>query len=191
MVNFRLLQRAGALLAAFSASSASSAQIDLAHWASSLPSRFSVHGTKTEPTYQEAVDIRREGDVFTLVGGAPSWTTRSQQSIEVSRDGLLRYVLCPPAQSCDAAPIPTGFLATALLVSALRRGQLHGLAATAAFGAREIICVPAERVGVERPFFDPCFDRVTGAVLAQRHRLTGHFDGPTLEPTSLHVGSIH
>jgi hypothetical protein len=190
MVSARLPQRVAAVLAILSASHAHAAQIDLAHWASSLPPRFSVHGIKTEPTYQESVDIRREGDVFMLVGGAPSWATRSQQSIVVSRDGVLRYALCPAGPSCEATPIPTGFLATALLVSTLRRGQLHGVAPTATFGAREIICIPAERVGIARPLFDPCFDRATGAVLAQRHRLTGSLDGPSLEPTSLQVGSV-
>jgi hypothetical protein len=191
VVSARLPRSLGAVLAVLSASYANAAQIDLARWASSLPPRFSVHGIKTEPTYQEAVDIRREGDVFTLVGGAPSWETRSEQSIVVSGAGALRYGLCPAGASCAAAPIPTGFLATALLLSMLRRGQLHGVAATATFGAREIICIPAERVGIERPLLDPCFDRATGAVLAQRHRLTGSLDGPSLEPTSLHVGFTH
>jgi hypothetical protein len=187
MVSALLLRRAGALLALLSASFAQAAPIDLARWASGLPPRFSVHGVKTEPTYQEIVDIRREGDVFTLVGGAPAWAERSQESIVVARDGGLRYGLCPAGLSCDVSPVPTGFLATALLVSTVRRGRLHGAGATATFGGREIVCVPAERIGIKRPLFDPCFDRTTGAVLAQRHRLTGQFDGPSLEPTSLKV----
>ncbi|WP_158814651.1 hypothetical protein [Methylocapsa sp. S129] len=181
------LQQAVGLLAILSASYAHAAPIDLARWAADLPPRFSVHGVKTEPTYQEIVDIRREGDVFTLVGGAPAWAERSQQSIAVSHDGALRYVICPAGLSCGAAPIPTGFLATALLVSMVRRGQFHGAASTTMFGGRQIVCVPAERIGIARPLFDPCFDRLTGAVLAQRHRLTGRFDGPSLEPTSLRV----
>lgn len=187
MVSAHLPRRAGALLALLSASCAQAAPIDLARWASGLPPRFSVHGVKTEPTYQEIVDIRREGDVFTLVGGAPAWAERSQESVVVARDGALRYALCPGGRSCETAPIPTGFLATALLVSTARRGRLHGASATTAFGGRQIVCVPAERIGIARPLFDPCFDWRSGAVLAQRHRLTGQFDGPSLEPTSVKV----
>jgi hypothetical protein len=163
--------------------------IDLAHWAAALPTRFSVHGVKTEPTYQEVVDIRREGDLFTLVGGAPGWAERSQESVAVSRDGALRYTFCPKGMSCREAP--TGFLATATLLAAFRRGQLQGHATTATFGGREIVCVPAERIGIALPLFDPCFDLATGATLAQRHRLTGQFDGPSLEPTSLRVASYN
>jgi len=161
------------------------APIDLAHWAGALPTHFSVHGVKTEPTYQEAVDIRREGDLFTLIGGAPGWAERSQQSVTVSPDGALRYALCPKGMTCGGAP--TGFLATATLLSALRRGQLHGSAATATFGGREIVCVPGERIGIARPLFDPCFDVVTGATLAQRHRLTGQFDGPSFDAASVRI----
>jgi hypothetical protein len=52
-----------------------------------------------------------------------------------------------------------------------------------------VVCVPAERIGLARPLFDPCFDSATGAALAQRHRLTGKFDGPSLEPTSVRIAS--
>jgi len=181
-----VLQSLG-VLAALSASRAHAAPVDLAHWAAGLPAHFSVHGVKTEPTYQEAVDIRRDGDVFTLIGGAPGWAERMQQSIVVSRDGTLRDPACPAGLACMAAPVPAGFLATALLVAMARRGGLSGAAATAIFGGRAVICVPAERIGIVRPIFDPCFDRKTGAVLAQRHRLTGRFDGPSFEPTSVRI----
>jgi hypothetical protein len=166
---------------------ARAAEIDLARWAAGLPPRFSVAGVKTEPTYQERVEITRDGDLFTLVGGAPAWAERSQESIVVARDGALRHAACPAGMDCAAAPTPTGFLASALLVSALRRKLPLGAAATAAFGARRIVCIPAQRIGVVRPILDPCFDVATGAAIAQRHRLSGRFDGPSLEPTSLRV----
>jgi hypothetical protein len=187
MVSAPLRFAGAALLAVLSFSYASAAPIDLARWAERLPSSFLVHGVKTEPTYQEVVDIQRNGDIFTLVGGAPAWAERSRQSIVVSRNGQLRYTLCPKAMDCSAAPMPTGFLATATLVSASRRSQLHGAVAATTFGGREIICIPAEWIGIARPLFDPCFDSITGAVLAQRHRLTGQFDGPSFEPSSFFV----
>lgn len=188
MVNL-MLPRASALFALVVSSPLHAAPIDLVRWAAALPTRFSVHGVKTEPTYQEAVDIRREGDLFTLVGGAPGWAARSQESIAVSPDGALRYTLCPRGMSCGGAP--TGFLATATLLSALRHGQLHGHAVTATFGDRQVVCVPAEQIGIGLPIFDPCFDVATGATLAQRHRRTRQFDGPSFEPTSLRVASYN
>jgi hypothetical protein len=166
---------------------AQAAELDLARWAAGLPLRFAVAGVKTEPTYQERVDITRDGDLFTLVGGAPAWAERSRESIVVARDGALRHAVCPAGMDCAAAPAPTGFLASALLVSALRRKLPLGVAATTAFGTRRVVCIPAQRIGVARPILDPCFDVATGAALAQRHRLTGRFDGPSLEPTSLRV----
>ena len=187
MVSATLRLAGAALFALLTCSGALAASIDLAFWAGGLPPRFSVHGVKTEPTYQAAVDIRRDGDVFTLVGGAPGWTERSQQSLVVSHDGALHYTVCPIGMNCNATLTPTGFLATATLISALRRNQLRGVEATATFGGRDIVCIPAERIGIAQPLFDPCFDLATGAVLAQRHRLTGQFDGPSLEPTSLDV----
>ena len=178
-----------ALFVLAASSSLNAAPIDIARWVAALPTRYSAHGVKTEPTYQEVVDVRRDGDLFTLVGGAPGWAERSQESVAVSRDGALRYALCPPGMACGNAP--TGFLATATLLSAFRRGQLHGNAETAAFGGRQVVCVPAERIGIALPLFDPCFDLATGATLAQRHRLTGQFDGPSFEPTSVRIASYN
>jgi hypothetical protein len=32
---------------------------------------------------------------------------------------------------------------------------------------------------------DPCIDAASGAVIAQRHRRSGEFDGPSLDPWSI------
>jgi hypothetical protein len=93
--------------------------------------------------------------------------------------------------NCDGASPPTGFLATAALLSSSRRDQLHGIDATMAFGRRQVVCLPAELIGVSRPLFDPCFDVESGAVLAQRLRSTGQLDGPTLDPEELAIAIFH
>ena len=136
------------------------------------------------------VSCHAEGEVGdVIVGGVAALpgATLWEQSRFIARDGTLRDPACPAGLACMAAPVPAGFLATALLVAMARRGGLSGAAATAIFGGRAVICVPAERIGIVRPIFDPCFDRKTGAVLAQRHRLTGRFDGPSFEPTSVRI----
>jgi hypothetical protein len=160
--------------------------VDLALWAARLPLTFAVTGTKTEPTYQEAIDIRRDGDVFTVIGGAPRWAKRATESLRVTPDGTILEP-CHGDFYCKVENNPTGFLATALLVSAGRRHCLHGQVAPVRFGARALLCVPAETLGIVQPIFDPCFDRATGAVLAQRHRLSGRFDGPSLDASSVRV----
>jgi len=160
--------------------------VDLAAWESRLPSVFAVSGIKTEPTYEEAIDIRREGDVFTVIGGAPGWAKRATESVRVTGDGTI-LERCASDPTCGITATPAGFLATALLVSAARRHRLHGQVVAVPFGARMVVCVPAETLGVPLPIFDPCFDRTTGAVLAQRHRLSGRFDGPSLDAASVRV----
>jgi hypothetical protein len=160
--------------------------VDLRQWALNLPDQFVVHGVKTEPTYEEAIDIRRQGGVFTVTGGAPSWAGRATESVMLAPDGsVLRR--CPEPARCFIKTVPTGFLATALLVSAARQRRLYGRVIPLSFGARAVICVPAAMLGIPQPIFDPCFDLATGAVLAQRHRLSHRFDGPSLDASSVRV----
>jgi len=180
-----------ALLAALGATQAAAGEkIDVAKWAAALPPHFAVHGVKTEPTYEEAIDISRDGDVVTVVGGAPGWAARATESLSVSASGALSRRPCAAGADCAVAAAPSGFLATAALISASLRGELRGVAAEAPYGARRIICLPAEMIGVARPILDPCFDSENGAVLAQRHRLSGRFDGPSLEPTSIRIDEV-
>jgi hypothetical protein len=177
----------GLLLALGALQSDAGERVDLARWAAALPPRFAVHGVKTEPTYEEAIDMRRDGDVIAVVGGAPDWAARAIESVSVSRTGRLSRLPCPNAVDCSFSVPPAGFLATAALISASRQGRLSGFGAELSFGARYVVCLPAEMMGVERPILDPCFDRETGAVLAQRHRRSGRFEGASLERSSIRV----
>jgi hypothetical protein len=161
-------------------------RFDLARWAANLPARYAVHGVKAEPTYEEALDLRRDGDVFVVVGGAPGWSARSTESVKVSADGTLLHWPCGANEGCRLASPPAGFLATAALIAAQRRGALASARGVVVpFGARRVVCVDAVRLGIERPILDPCFDLRTGAAIAQRHRLSRRFDGPTLDASSI------
>ncbi len=40
------------------------ARLDVSRWAANLPTRYAVNGVKTEPAYEEALDLRGEGGVF-------------------------------------------------------------------------------------------------------------------------------
>jgi hypothetical protein len=175
-----------ALTLALSMGGANAAEtVDLARWAAGLPTHWAVHGVKTEPTYEEAVDLSRNGDFFAVTGGAPGWAARSSESVLVSSGGALLRRPCGAAEDCALARPPSGFLAAAALISAQRRGALAGVGIAQPFGARYVLCIDALMLGFDRPILDPCFDRWTGAAIAHRHRLNGHFDGPTLEAYSL------
>jgi hypothetical protein len=176
----------GALCTPQAAASAGE-KVDLARWAAALPPHFAVHGVKTEPTYEEAIDISRDGDLVTVIGGAPGWAARATERLWVSSSGALLRLPCPGGADCAVVTPPSGFLATAALMSASARGELRGVAAAIPYGTRRVICLPAEMIGVAKPILDPCFDRENGAVLAQRHRLSGRFDGPSLEPSSIRI----
>lgn len=163
------------------------ATIDIGAWVRGWPTTFALRGDKNEPTYLAAIDIERDGDRFTIRGGAPAWAERSTEAIEVLPNGRLRHRVCPKGMSCDDGSVPSGFLASAALLAAERTGRPLGEATAVSYGAREVVCVPAERLGIAEPILDPCFDVATGAVLAQRHRLSGRFDGPSLDPWSVRV----
>lgn len=162
-------------------------EIDVAAWARALPSSFVVHGSKVEPTYVAAVEIRRQGDVVSILGGAPAWMERSRETISVDSRGGMRHLVCPSGMTCAGAARPAGFLSTAALLSAARRGTLSGVAHDEAYGARRVVCLPAETLGVDWPILDPCFDLASGAAIAQKNRFSGKFDGPSLDPVTLRV----
>jgi hypothetical protein len=166
---------------------AAGAAIDVAAWVAHWPVEFTVWGGKSEPTYVEAIDIERLGDVFTARGGAPAWERRATESITVEASGRMRHLRCAAGMSCaDAAP-GVSFLSSAALLAAFRAHRPLGRATPMPYGDREILCLPAERLGIKEAVLDPCFDLETGAVLAQRHRLSGRIDGPSLDPGSIHV----
>lgn len=175
------------LVLALAATVAEAAPVDIAAWVRTWPDRFSVAGDKNEPTYLAAIDIARDGDRFTITGGAPAWAERSTEAISVAADGRLSHAVCPRAMRCDDGRVPSGFLAQAALLGAARAGRPLGTAEPVAYGARRVLCIDAERLGIAEPILDPCFDVATGAVLAQRHRLSGAFDGPSLDPWSIRV----
>ncbi|HET8661481.1 MAG TPA: hypothetical protein VFM55_21100 [Micromonosporaceae bacterium] len=172
--------------------------VELAALARSWSSQWTVNGTKTEPTYVETVRIERRGDWFAL--DAAAYGQRLGR-IEMSVDahGRVAVLACSPGLACDTHP--TGFLATVPLLAAARRGQDLGRAPVRAYAGRELVCVPVdllrgvtavESVGGDPAarapaVLDPCFDTLTGAVLAQRTRDGGGFSGPTLDEGTLIV----
>jgi hypothetical protein len=198
IAKFRMLQRAitsCAVACVFGTRGTAidaNARLDVWRWAATLPERYAVHGVKTEPTYEEELDLRREGDVFSVTGGAPGWSARSTESVSVSATGRLSRWPCGPSENCALAHPPSGFLATAALVAAERRGALNSaVGVISRVGAFHLICIDAVRLGIERPILDPCFELRTGAAIAQRHRMSGRFDGPTMDPSSVRIDSTY
>jgi hypothetical protein len=161
--------------------------IDIATAAASWGARFTLTGTKTEPTYVEHIRLQRDGDVFILEGGAPAGMTPSRESIVLDASSTLRHIDCPARMSCDTANPPSGFLASAVILSAVRQQRLSGRYPILPYGGLELLCIPAERLGVHDPVLDPCVEAHSGAVIAQRHRRSGEIDGPSLDPWSVNL----
>jgi hypothetical protein len=161
--------------------------IDIAAAAAFWGRRFILTGTKTEPTYIEHIRLERDGDLFILEGGAPAGSVSSRESVALDAGGALRHVDCPAAMSCDTPEPPSGFLTSAVVVAALRAGRLSGRFPVISYGGFALICIPADRLGIGNPILDPCIESHTGAVIAQRHRRSGEFDGPSLDPWSINL----
>ena len=163
---------------------------DLADLAKSWPTHFALSGTKTEPTYIEHISLVRDGDVFTLAGGAPAGMSPSEERIEVTADGTLHRLSCPAAMNCADGRVPAGFLASAAILAAIKRGALTGPVMPLRYGAYRVVCIKAETLGIANPVLDPCIEIHSGAVLAQRHRRSGRFDGPSLDPASIELSLV-
>lgn len=164
---------------------AGASAVDIARLAATWPQAYVLDGTKTEPTYIEHIRLQRDGDTFILEGGGPMGTPASRESVIIAADGTLNHIDCPAAMDCAARTVPGGFLASAAILAAIRHGSLAGMFVPRRYGDLTVICIPAERIGVEAPVLDPCVETRTGAVVAQRHRLSKHFDGPSLDPWSI------
>ncbi|MBW8639913.1 hypothetical protein K1W69_22145 [Hoeflea sp. WL0058] len=188
----RLVGLAGAIMAVLTTAiaapdPAAGTEIDLPRWVSGLPPYFLVSGVKTEPTYVARIDIWRDGDNFGVVGGAPAWAMRALQAVSVSPDGLVSELACPENAFCGDASDAGGYLSTAALVAAARKNAIKGAATVRQFGDYEVVCVPAEQLGVADPILDPCFELQSGATLALLHRMSQTFDGPSLSVSPLAV----
>ena len=160
--------------------------IDLKTWVASWPDHYAVSGKKFELTYIQAIDIRRDGDAFSVTGGAPSWIERWTQTITVTPAGVLETPMCG-ASPCPGLSRPSGYLSTATMLALARTNSLSGQGDLRKFGSRWVVCVPGEVLGFAHPLLDPCFDRATGAVLAQWQRTSGRFDGPSLDPATVRI----
>jgi hypothetical protein len=162
-------------------------RVDIGRIATQWPERFELVGSKTEPTWVEYVKLSRHGDVFVLEGGGLAGQEQAVEGVEVDKNGKIRHVQCPPMRDCsDGAPL-SGFLASAQFVAYHRAGRLSGNADVVAYGDRHVFCLPGEAIGVKDPILDPCFDLVTGAVLAQRHRSDGSWSGPSLDQATIRL----
>jgi hypothetical protein len=159
--------------------------IDIAAAEASWHGQFVLTGTKTEPTYIEHIRIARDGDVFVLEGGAPAGMASSRESVALRADGTLTHLDCPAPLRCEGAEPPSGFLASAAILAAIRGQRLSGRFPLLRYGDLQLVCIPAERLGIDNAVLDPCIDAQSGAVIAQRHRRSGEFDGPSLDPWSI------
>jgi hypothetical protein len=162
---------------------------------------YEVSGTHSEGTYIANVRLQRNGDWFLLSGGAPQGREPQRIAIRVDDQGTLHgsrldgsevHCQLDRLNACDL-PI-SGFLATAVVEAAVRRGQIPAVIGVRSFGARHVACLSAESLRSsfgDKPVLDPCVDTETGAVLAFRHRRSGRFEGPSLDPESVqvHVGA--
>jgi len=174
-----------ALVVAFGPAAVYAQKVDLARIAASWPARFDMQGAKIEPTWIEYVRLRREGDRFTLEGGGLHGYEQAVESVEVDARGRIRRLRCPAAMDCKTVPAFAGFLASAQFLARHRAGLLAGHAPVVAFGDWKVFCVPGEKLGIDGPILDPCFELRTGAIVAQRARTDGSWSGPTLEPVSI------
>jgi len=181
-----LLQFALALCAIGCADGVQARSVDLRNWVQSWPDHYAVSGKKFELTYIQAIDIRRDGNVFGVTGGAPSWIERWTQTITVSPVGVIENAMCG-ASPCPGLTRPSGYLATATMLALARTNKLSGQGDLRKFGSRWVVCVPGEVLGFAHPLLDPCLDSATGAVLAQWQRTSGRFDGPSLNPATVRV----
>jgi hypothetical protein len=152
---------------------------------------FVLTGTKTEPTYVEHVRLERAGDIFILEGGAPAGMETAREIVALRADGALSHLECPAAARCGSSEPPSGFLASAVVLAAIRHRQLSGRFPLLPYGGLELICIPAEQLGIRAAVLDPCIDIRSGAVVAQRHRRSGEFDGPTLDSWSMNISTSH
>jgi hypothetical protein len=163
--------------------------IDIAVAQRSWGPRFVLTGTKTEPTYIEHIRLERDHDFFILQGGAPAGMASSRESVAVRFDGALAHVDCPAGMRCDGAEPPSGFLASAVILAAIRQQRLSGRFPLVPYGDLQLVCIPAERLGIQDAVLDPCVEARSGAVVAQRHRRSGEFDGPSLDPWSISLST--
>lgn len=159
--------------------------VDIVAAEASWHSQFLLSGTKTEPTYIEHIRLRRDGDIFILEGGAPAGMAPSRESIMLRADGTLTHLDCPAGMRCGGAEAPSGFLASAAILAAIRGQELSGRFPLLPYGDLQLVCIPAERLGIHHALLDPCIDAHTGAVIAQRDRRSGEFAGPSLDPWSI------
>ncbi|MFT4183917.1 MAG: hypothetical protein QM636_18590 [Rhizobium sp.] len=178
---------AAAIIAIAACGQANAAEIDLRAWANSLPVAFSVSGVKNEPTYLAAIDIWRQGDRITIRGGAPAWMDRSVEAVDVHADGTMTHAICPAGMDCSGTSVAAGFLSTASVIAAARTGRLHGSVPVEAYGPFQVLCIPAEQLAIRDPILDPCFEISSGAAIAQKHRTSHRFDGPSLDPSSIGI----
>jgi hypothetical protein len=161
--------------------------LDIVAAATSWSGRFILTGTKTEPIYIEHIRLERDVDVFTLQGGAPAGTPPSSESVILDDQGSLRHLVCPAGMACDTREPPSGFLASAVVAAAIRHHRLSGRFPIFSYGGFTLACIAAERLGIKNPVLDPCVEVRSGAVMAQRHRRSGRFDGPSLDPWSINL----
>lgn len=119
--------------------------VDIVTAEASWHSHFLLSGTKTEPTYIEHIRLRRDGDVFILEGGAPAGMVPSRESIMLRADGTLTHLDCPAGMRCEA---PSGFLASAAILAAIRGQELSGRFPLLPYGDFQLACIPASNSAI-------------------------------------------
>ncbi len=187
---------------AVSASPGAAAPVALAQLVEKWPASWTVTGTHSEATYVEHITITRRGDVFVLRIGVTAQGSQSGgtwiRSVRVGAAGSVSD-LDPAGCAGDCAALDgmRGYLAAAVLLAVHRAGAGPATGVLRAFGSRSVVCVAGETlyaaagtpVASGTLALDPCFDRATGAVLAQYAPALGTFGGPTLDTRTLAISA--
>lgn len=169
---------------------AASTRVALAPIVAAWPDSYTVAGQKSEPLYTEQIRVTRAGDEFAVridVNSQGSAALGTQHSIVVvAPSGTITWTqgCTKTADLCAADTSLRGFLTTAAVLGLARTGLLPDEATARDLHGTTVVCVDDRELHPDAPLapvrLDPCFDELTGAVLAHWSPDSRAFVGATL-----------
>lgn len=180
----------------------SAAQVELAAVVARWPPVWTVTGTHSEATYVEHIRVTRRAEDFQLTIDVTAQGAQAggrwSRTVRVGGQGAV-VDLDPAgcAGNCTELDSMRGYLAAAVLLALHRSGTGPTSGVVRKFGPRSVICVAGDAlyaaagtpVAPGAVVLDPCFDRTTGAVVAQYAPMLGTFGGPTLDTSTLTISA--
>ncbi|MFD1712985.1 hypothetical protein ACFSBZ_00725 [Amnibacterium flavum] len=164
--------------------------VDLAPIAAAWPDEYTVAGTKSEPLYVEHITSTRDGDVFALsievVAQGDTALGTQLSAVRVRDDGRIEWLAgCTKTASvCADDPALRGFLSAAAVRAAIDRGALPAAGVARTLHGTAAVCIADGALHPAAPpattDLDPCFSRVSGALVGHYSDASGSFVGPTL-----------